>query len=303
MAEDNPEDNPEHLPLTSMEAVLEELALGSGKSIQEIYDSIEIALRSEVVDGKLMEGHFWVAVLGAIQRCAAKDGFDEVPSNATTPARLREMLEKAMVRSPWLLEDASFKGWLHNFDGLDDLQLLSAGQEKKELKTTKVGAAGNEKLKIICIKKEVPTFTSVDTAAAWITEKAGATGILSGFTASTCLAEMSSIALMTYPKLKQDEDFMAWNHAVNNQDAGCEPLFCIRPKEDESEPVLNDPNGLQASMKKGADAAITRENFKGQILKARPDQKKQPKGKLKMPPRAIPSTAAETGRGGYLLFI
>ena len=303
MAEDNPEDNPEHLPLTSMEAVLEELALGSGKSIQEIHDSIETALKSEVVDGKLMEGHFWVAVLGAIQRCAAKDGFDEVPSNVTTPARLREMLKEAMLRSPWLLQDASFKGWVHNFDGLDDLQLLFDGQEEKELETAKVAAAGNEKLKIICVTRKVPTFSSMGSAAAWITEKAGAPGILSGLTASTCFEEMSSIALMTYPKLKQDEDFMAWNHAVNNQDAGCEPLFCIRPKEDESEPVLNDPNGLQASMKKVADAAITRENIKGLIEKAWPDQKKQPKGKLKMPPRAIPSTAAETGRGGYLLFI
>ena len=85
-----------------------ELALGSGKSIQEIHDSIEIALKSEVVDGKLMEGHFWVAVLGASQRCAAKDGFNEVPSNVTTPARLREMLKEAMVKSPWLLKDASF---------------------------------------------------------------------------------------------------------------------------------------------------------------------------------------------------
>ena len=298
MAEDNPEDNPEHLPLTSMEAVLEELAIRSGKSIEEIYDSIEIALKSEVVDGKLMEGHFWVAVLGAIQRCAAKDGFDEVPSNVTTPARLRGMLKEAMVRSPWLLEDASFKAWVHNFDGLDDLQLLSDGQEKKELKTTKVAAEENEKLKVSCMTKEVPTFASMDSAAAWITEKAGATGILSGLTASTCLAEMSSVALMTYPKLKQDEDFMAWNHAVNNRDAGRVPMSCIRPKEDESKPVLNAPSGLQASMKKGADA-LPRENFKRQ--KARPEQKKRPKGVLRMPPRAIPSTAAETGRGGNLL--
>ena len=299
MAEDNPEDNPEHLPLTSMEAVLEELAIRSGKSIQEIYDSIEIALKSEVVDGKLMEGHFWVAVLGAIQRCAAKDGFDEVPSNVTTPARLRGMLKEAMVRSPWLLEDASFKGWVHNFDGLDDLQLLSDGQEKKELKTTKVAAEENEKLKVSCMTKEVPTFTSMDSAAAWITEKAGATGILSGFTASTCLAEMSSVALMTYPKLKQDEDFMAWNHAVN-QDAGREPMFCIQPKEDKSETVLNAPNGLQASMKKGADV-VTGENFKGQIETARPERKKRPKVKLRMPPKAVPSTAAETGRGRNIL--
>ena len=297
MAEDNPEDNPEHLPLTSMEAVLEELAIRSGKSIQGIYDSIEIALKSEVVDGKLMEGHFWVAVLGAIQRCAAKDGFDGVPSNVTTPARLREMLKEAMVRSPWLLQDASFKGWVHNFDGLDDLQLLFDGQEEKELKTAKVAAAGNEKLKIICVTRKVPTFTSMDSAAAWITEKAGAPGILSGLTASTCFEEMSSIALMTYPKLKQDEDFMAWNHAVN-QDAGREPMFCIQPKEDKSETVLNAPNGVQASMKKGADA-LPRENFKGQ--KAQPEQKKRPKGVLRMPPRAIPSTAAETGRGGNLL--
>ena len=301
MAEDNPEDNPEHLPLTSMEAVLEELAIRSGKSIQEIYDSIEIALKSEVVDGKLMEGHFWVAVLGAIQRCAAKDGFDEVPSNVTTPARLRGMLKEAMVRSPWLLEDASFKGWVHNFDGLGDLQLLSDGQEKKELKTTKVAAEENEKLKVSCMTKEVPTFTSMDSAAAWITEKAGATGILSGLTASTCLAEMSSVALMTYPKLKQDEDFMAWNHAVNNQDAGRKPMFCIRPKEDESEPVLNGLNGLQASMKKGADV-VTRENFKDLIEKPQPERRRRPKGKLKMPPKAVPSTAAETGRGGDLLF-
>ena len=298
MAEDNPEDNPEHLPLTSMEAVLEELALGSGKSIQEIHDSIEIALKSEVVDGKLMEGHYWAAVLGAIQRCAAKDGFDEVPSNVTTPARLREMLKEAMVRSPWLLEDASFKAWVHNFDGWDDLQLLSGGQEKTELKTTEVTAEENEKLKIICMTKEIPTFTSIDSAAAWITEKAGATGILSGFTASTCLAEMSSIALMTYPKLRQDDDFMAWNHAVNNQDAGREPMFCIRPKEDDSEPGLN---GLQASMKKGADV-VTRENFKGLFEKAQPERKRRPKGKLKMPPKAVPNTVAATGRGGDLLF-
>ena len=273
------------------------LALGSGKSIQEIHDSIEIALKSEVVDGKLMEGHYWAAVLGAIQRCAAKDGFDEVPSNVTTPARLREMLKEAMVRSPWLLEDASFKAWVHNFDGWDDLQLLSGGQEKTELKTTKVTAEENEKLKIICMTKEIPTFTSIDSAAAWITEKAGATGILSGFTASTCLAEMSSIALMTYPKLRQDDDFMAWNHAVNNQDAGREPMFCIRPKEDDSEPGLN---GLQASMKKGADV-VTGENFKGQIETARPERKKRPKVKLRMPPKAVPSTAAETGRGRNIL--
>ena len=298
MAEDNPEDNPEHLPLTSMEAVLEELALGSGKSIQEIHDSIEIALKSEVVDGKLMEGHYWAAVLGAIQRCAAKDGFDEVPSNVTTPARLREMLKEAMVRSPWLLEDASFKAWVHNFDGWDDLQLLSGGQEKTKLKTTEVTAEENEKLKIICMTKEIPTFTSIDSAAAWITEKAGATGILSGFTASTCLAEMSSIALMTYPKLRQDDDFMAWNHAVNNQDAGREPMFCIRPKEDDSEPGLN---GLQASMKKGADV-VTRENFKGLFEKAQPERKRRPKGKLKMLPKAVSSTVAATGRGGDLLF-
>ena len=295
MAEDNPEDNPEHLPLTSMEAVLEELALGSGKSIQEIHDSIEIALKSEVVDGKLMEGHFWFAVLGAIQRCEAKDGFDEDLSNVTTPARFREMLKEAMVKSPWLVEDASFKGWVHNFDGLGDLQLLFDGQEEKELKTAKAAAAGNEKLKT----RKVPTFTSMDSAAAWITEKAGAPGILSGLTASTCFEEMSSIALMTYPKLKQDEDFMAWNHAVN-QDAGREPMFCIQPKEDKSETVLNAPNGLQASMKKGADV-VTGENFKGQIETARPERKKRPKVKLRMPPKAVPSTAAETGRGRNIL--
>ena len=245
-----------------------------------------------------MEGHFWVAVLGAIQRCVAKDGFDEDLSNVATPARLREMLKEAIVKSPWLLEDASFKGWVHNFDGLDDLQLLFDGQEKEEPKTTEVAAAGSEKLKIIYVTKEVPTFTSMDSAVAWISEKAGATGILSGFTASTCLAEMSSIALMVYPKLRQDEDFMAWNYAVNNQDAGREPMFSIRPKEDESEPVLN---VLQASMKKGADV-VTRENFKGLIEKAQPERKKWPKGNFKMPPKAVPSTAAETGRGGDLLF-
>ena len=272
------------------------LALGSGKSIQEIHDSIEIALTSEVVDGKLREGHFWFALLGAIQRCEAKDGFDEDLSNVTTPARFREMLKEAMVKSPWLVEDASFKGWVHNFDGLGDLQLLFDGQEEKELKTAKAAAAGNEKLKT----RKVPTFTSMDSAAAWITEKAGAPGILSGLTASTCFEEMSSIALMTYPKLKQDEDFMAWNHAVN-QDAGREPMFCIRPKEDESEPVLNGLNGLQASMKKGADV-VTRENFKDLIEKPQPERRRRPKGKLKMPPKAVPSTAAETGRGGDLLF-
>ena len=119
---------------------MEELASRSGKSIQEIHASIEIALKSEVVDGKLMEGHFWVAVLGASQRCAAKDGFNEVPSNVTTPARLREMLKEAMVKSPWLLKDASFKGWVHNFDGLDDLQLILDGQKKEELKTTEAVA-------------------------------------------------------------------------------------------------------------------------------------------------------------------
>ena len=278
-----------------MEAILMKLALGSGKSIQEIHDSIEIALTSEVVDGKLREGHFWFALLGAIQRCEAKDGFDEDLSNVTTPARFREMLKEAMVKSPWLVEDASFKGWVHNFDGLGDLQLLFDGQEEKELKTAKAAAAGNEKLKT----RKVPTFTSMDSAAAWITEKAGAPGILSGLTASTCFEEMSSIALMTYPKLKQDEDFMAWNHAVN-QDAGREPMFCIQPKEDKSETVLNAPNGLQASMKKGADV-VTGENFKGQIETARPERKKRPKVKLRMPPKAVPSTAAETGRGRNIL--
>lgn len=85
-------------------------------------------------------------------------------------------------------------------------------------------------------------FSTIDTAANWITEKANAFGTPAGLTAATSFAELASNALIIYPNLQENEDFLAWKLAVTSQEY-------LPPNQENSEPV-----DIQLSAAKEADA-------------------------------------------------
>ena len=85
-------------------------------------------------------------------------------------------------------------------------------------------------------------FSTIDAAADWVAHRVKAFSTPAGLTAATSFAELSSNALLIYPSLQEDEDFLAWKLAVTNQED-------IPPNQDDSEPV-----DIRLSAEKEADA-------------------------------------------------
>ena len=85
-------------------------------------------------------------------------------------------------------------------------------------------------------------FSTIDAAADWVVDRVKASSTPAGLTAATSLAELACNALLIYPSLQEDADFLAWKLSVTKQED-------IHPNLDDSEPV-----DLRLSAENKADA-------------------------------------------------
>ena len=115
-------------------------------------------------------------------------------------------------------------------------------------------------------------FSTIYSAAVWLAERAQASSTPAGLTTANSFAELACNALLIYPSLQKDEDFLAWKLSVTNQEG-------IPPNRDDSEPV-----GLQPLAEK--DAVTT-----GITLTT-------VKGVMNQPPKALSTNGAQAGSGG-----
>ena len=115
-------------------------------------------------------------------------------------------------------------------------------------------------------------FSTIYSAAVWLAERAQASSTPAGLTTANSFAELACNALLIYPSLQKDEDFLAWKLSVTNQEG-------IPPNRDDSEPV-----GLQPLAEK--DAVTT-----GKTLTT-------VKGLFQQRPKALSTNGAQAGSGG-----
>ena len=115
-------------------------------------------------------------------------------------------------------------------------------------------------------------FSTIYSAAVWLAERAQASSTPAGLTTANSFAELACNALLIYPSLQKDEDFLAWKLSVTNQEG-------IPPNRDDSEPV-----GLQPLAEK--DAVTT-----GKTLTT-------VKGVMNQRPKALSTNGAQAGSGG-----
>ena len=90
------------------------------------------------------------------------------------------------------------------------------------------------------------TFSSISDAANWVSDRVGASGAPAGLSAASCYSEMACNAVLLYPNLKEDQQFLAWKAAVDSQesnppDNGDSKLVSFQPlKKEKSEDVTGD---------------------------------------------------------------
>ena len=115
-------------------------------------------------------------------------------------------------------------------------------------------------------------FSTIDTAADWVAHRVHALGTPAGLTAANSFAELACNALLIYPSLQEDEDFLVWKLAVTNQED-------IPPNQDDGESV-----GLQLLAEK--EAVTT-----GKTLTT-------VEGVMNQRPKALSTDGAQAGLGG-----